>query len=314
MPLSTLPQLPHHQWSRLHVSFDWIEWKRYPESEKVLRQDSHLSANWVIKGKLRQQVGTHTVEASTGEWTFRQPGRVRAYVAANTEIIHIGFSIRWSGEGKLQLSSAQPLWKCDPLPELEKKTLVLLNAVRDTMGSLIGHKMMGNQVRLDMHFLYHQLFYDWLRTWQMEMDQRGLGIYHIRDLDDKVANTMRYLEELPMNESFRVSDIASNLGVSTRHLTHLFHQVHGMGPKAWRMKLKLQNAIRELQTTGDNVKQIAARFGYSPVWFNIWIKRETNKTPLQWRIETRSQIKPPQCKNSRSKPRVRNHTLPPIVF
>ena len=80
-------------------------------------------------------------------------------------------------------------------------------------------------------------------------------------------------------------------GVSEVYLRRLFLKETGMSPMAYLQKERIAEAKRHLSRTGESVTAIAALCGYSDVYvFCHAFKRETGKTPTEYRAETRGVI------------------------
>ncbi len=291
--LSSTIHMPQYQWNLLHTSLEWIE--QYDPLKKEAKDRGlvgHYTAIWVRKGHVRKSIGTKMVEAESGEWIFAQPGKMNVFDRAQgTRYMRIGFNVRWSGEGRLLLPPKQLIWKTGPLPELEEISLQLYQEA----GSRIirpddrmdyywpDHRMQSSPTDISTHFWLRHLFDEWFMVWERELRKLGMGWVHVRKIDTKVALAAQRLETLPMNEEADIAGMAESLGMSANHLTYLFHQEYGMPPNVYRMKLRLSRAIQELQTTREEIKEIASRFGCTATWFGVWLKKETGLTPKQLR-------------------------------
>jgi AraC-like DNA-binding protein len=284
------PQIPHIQWKLLQVHFEWLGIFNGKKGAS-LHQEIHSPywiAGWVREGTLSVRARKYHVKAQAGDWIFRQPSQMKLDATHETNCLWIAFSIYWQGEGRMLVPPHNVLWKSNRQEAMENKALRLLQAVQ--LHDPTGEANYYSQTRRTSMFAYldcQHLFYDWLKSWETVQRQYDMGWYHAKNLDEKVAATIRYMEALPLDQEIRVTKIARSLGISVGHLIYLFQQQLGMPPKAYRMKQKLQRALVELQTTPDEIKEIAHRFGCTPTWFGIWIKRETGKTPLQLRREAR---------------------------
>ncbi len=280
-------QIPHIQWKLLNIHFDWVSCEKSVLLHQEI-QSPYWIACWVRTGTLSMRTGKYHVEAKAGEWVFRQPARMKLDMTPETSCLWIAFSIYWQGEGRILVPPKKTLWKTVRQEEMETKALRLLQAVQhhDPTGKANFYSQ-KRQISMYAYLDYQHLFYDWLKSWEPVQRKHGMGWYYAKNMDEKVAEAILYMKEQPMDKEIRITKIAYSLGISVGHLIYLFQQQFGMPPKAYRMRLKLQRALVELQTTSDEIKEIAHRFGCTPTWFGIWIKRETGKTPLQLRREAR---------------------------
>ncbi len=280
--------LPHYQWNLLQANLDWVSHSQTKDkrNEPNSKYSPHYTADWVQQGKVRMSMGSRfkVIEAQTGEWIFRQPGKNVSFTAyPGTTWTTIGFSLRWTGAVRLLRPPKELFWKTNPLPELETKLTRLRDMVHRELGKEGSYEMLLTETDMSTHFLYASLFYDWLMTWEQTMRNMGYGWYQVKETDEKIVHAVRYLEELSLDQPIRVSNMAQSLGISPRHLSRLFYKEYGLAPKAYRMQLKLKQALQELQTTNDEIKEIATRLGCNPVWFGVWIRKETGRTPSQIR-------------------------------
>jgi AraC-like DNA-binding protein len=281
-------KLRHYQWSLLHAHLDWVS-RRHADQESEISKSEyspHYTADWVQKGRLRLSIGNRfkAIEARAGEWIFRRPGKVVTSIAyPGTEWASIGFSMRWTGAVKLLRPPNATIWKTGPIPELEEKLSRLCDTAKKIQGEESTYDMLYAETDMHTHFQYSNLFYDWLMTWERAMRDAGYGWYQAKESNEIILHAVQHLEERALDQNICVSTMAQSMGISPRHLSRLFNKEYGLSPKAYHMQIKLKNAIQELQTTKDEVKEIASRFGCNPVWFGVWIKRETGKTPSQIR-------------------------------
>jgi AraC-like DNA-binding protein len=289
---STPILMPQYQWNLLHTSLEWIE-QCGPLKKEVSDKGSvgYYSAIWVRKGCVRKSIGTKVVEAEAGEWIFAQPGKMNVFeCTVGTQYMRIGFNVRWSGEGRLLLPNKQWIWKTGALPELEEVSLRLHREANQRVArsdNRTDHRARSFPSDISTHFWLRHLFDEWFMVWERILRQSGKGWAHVRKIDTKVALAAHHLETRFMDETVDIAGMAKSLGISANHLTYLFHQEYGMSPNSYRMKLRLSKAIQELQTTRDEIKEIADRLGCTPTWFGVWIKRETGMTPKQHRHAAR---------------------------
>jgi AraC-like DNA-binding protein len=280
-------RLPFSQWNLLSAHLNWIgEWgiktKDYHQSFK---KTSHYGAIWIQKGHVEFRSGAQTITAGAGEWLFHQPISFPCSFTYSTDChrLTLGFTMNWQGEGKLLSMNRSKLWKTGPLPELEEKSHQLHQSVLQYLKGEGGWWIQKYHADMETYLSLHHQFTEWLLIWTREMNQNHHGWIYSKNMDDRVARAITYMESSTPDTPVRVDDMARSLGVCPRQLTRLFQQQYGMAPKTYWMKHKLQLAVRELQSTRDEIKGIATRFGYNRIWFTAWIKKETGKTPSELR-------------------------------
>jgi AraC family transcriptional regulator of arabinose operon len=81
-------------------------------------------------------------------------------------------------------------------------------------------------------------------------------------------------------------DIASEAGLSSSRLSHLFREETGQTPLQYLETLRMQRAAELLLRTGFSVKQIAGAVGFeSAFYFSLRFKAWTRLSPTQFRAE-----------------------------
>ncbi len=280
--------LHYSQWTFSQIHLDWIT---HIEREKNFRFPPefcpHYIATWVQKGKSVKRMGKQVLNAQADEWIFQHPGRISTVYPVDTHYYQIAFTIRWIGEDPLLYPPQETLWKTGPLPELENATVQLhqfaQNGFHARNAEIYAMRTTPTSMSLFLQLRYH--FDRWLIHWQEACAQHNITWTPIPQTEKSVSLVARQLEELPLDKPISVREIARGTGLSTRHLTHLFSQHYGLAPKAYRMQLKLKEAIQLLQTTDHEIKEIAHRLGCSHVWLSTWLKKQTGKTPTDIRKE-----------------------------
>ncbi len=282
--------LQRDQWNTLHAFLNWIcQYHHGTGVEETNSYSPHFIAIWVLSGKVRISINSKLswTEGNAGDWLFQQPNRSVTYmIQANTTFISIGFSIARHDAATSIRPPRQLLWKSSGHPELEKKTEVLHQTTLIREKQRKDLQSLYIETNMETHFLYTHLFYDWLATWIRSMDDIGLHWLPANKTPPIVVDTIQRMEQHKADQPFSLPELAQKAGVSIRQLTRLFQQSYEVSPKEYWMKMKLQKAIHNLQTTTDHIDTIATRFACKPVWFYRWIKKETGMTPLQLRRNT----------------------------
>jgi AraC-like DNA-binding protein len=81
-----------------------------------------------------------------------------------------------------------------------------------------------------------------------------------------------------------IDAVARSLGLSPGRFTQLFREVHGVPPKAWLSRCRMERARRLLAESDASIQQIAEDLGYSDLFFfSRHFKRHVGLSPLAWR-------------------------------
>ncbi|HLG78298.1 MAG TPA: ATP-binding protein, partial [Ktedonobacteraceae bacterium] len=87
-----------------------------------------------------------------------------------------------------------------------------------------------------------------------------------------------YAQDLSLHQ------IASEIGVSARHLNRIVHQELGLSPKEYMNRYRIQQAIKLLRTTSTNISTVAALVGFDdPNYFSRVFRQHTGYAPGTYR-------------------------------
>ncbi len=280
------PEILYYNWNTFHAGLDWISMGRArgKSSARYEGYNSSYVATWVRSGRAYKRIGKQSITAEAGEWVFQQPEHVKSEYELGTQVLEVAYTIRWLGQEPL-LFPPLGAWKSGPLPLLEEKSLVFYRTVQQALGMVSTYQMRYRPINMRQFFQFRGWFDDWMVTLEDVWRDSGKSWQAASPDDSKIVMAVKYLETLPMDRPISVTGMAKSLGVSTSQLTRLFQQHCGMAPKEYRMNLKLKQAMRDLQSTDYEIKEIAQRLGCSHVWLINWLRRHTGKTPTQIRAE-----------------------------
>jgi AraC-like DNA-binding protein len=97
---------------------------------------------------------------------------------------------------------------------------------------------------------------------------------------DKARRIMEDAEGAPRP----VPEIARSLGVSYSHFRRQFRRSTGISPRQYQLRIRLQRAQRLLGATGDTLKEISERLGFSsPFHLSSSFKAAFGVCPSSWR-------------------------------
>lgn len=108
-------------------------------------------------------------------------------------------------------------------------------------------------------------------------EQACLRIAHVIDL---IHNGIR--------TDLSLAELAEKAFMSESHFSHVFKDVTGVPPKRYLIAGRVAKAKELLTTTARPVIDIAAELGYdNPQYFSRMFKKETGRTPLEFRRHSR---------------------------
>ncbi|MBC8009391.1 MAG: helix-turn-helix transcriptional regulator, partial [Burkholderiales bacterium] len=83
----------------------------------------------------------------------------------------------------------------------------------------------------------------------------------------------------------RVAELARHHGLTAGHFSTLFQAAHGLAPRAFLQRVRLDEARRRLRETDATVKEIADACGYvGAPHFCRAFKAATGLPPRAWRL------------------------------
>lgn len=101
---------------------------------------------------------------------------------------------------------------------------------------------------------------------------------------DQAAVTAHDFIEANVGRSFRVGDVAGQVGMSERQLQRRFKAVYGMGVMGFRAECRLRHARQMLRESGLRINEISERLGFSsPYYFSTFFRRHTGVPPKEYR-------------------------------
>lgn len=103
--------------------------------------------------------------------------------------------------------------------------------------------------------------------------------------DALMTRAMRYISEHP---DMKVPELAKHCGMSESGLYAFFKKKVGATPIDVKNRMKADEAVVLLESTGLSVEQISERLGFSTsAYFRKVIKEQTGKTPMRIRKEAK---------------------------
>lgn len=103
------------------------------------------------------------------------------------------------------------------------------------------------------------------------------------DLDAKVLHVKRFIE----SNRFRkvtLADAAATVFLTPKYLSKVFREKAGMGFSDYKLKVKMEQARKMLESSGRSVKQISAKLGYAtPESFIRQFEKIVHSTPSGYR-------------------------------
>ena len=110
-------------------------------------------------------------------------------------------------------------------------------------------------------------------------------------LDSRIRLAIEYIHA-HLREPLQLRDLSRLCHLSESRFAHLFREVTGLPPRQYVLVQRLQRAQTLLTRTSLGVAEIAAEVGTDPFYLSLRFKRETGRSPREYRISLASATAP----------------------
>ena len=116
------------------------------------------------------------------------------------------------------------------------------------------------------------------------MEEKSQQIYLTNTTKLKISGAHSYISE-HFTEEINLSDLAENIGISTKHFRTLFKKSYGMPPNQYIIALRLNMAVSLISQGNLTISEISALCGFSDVYyFSRLFKKHFSKSPKTFKI------------------------------
>jgi AraC-like DNA-binding protein len=166
------------------------------------------------------------------------------------------------------------------------RSVDLLSRLRDTVSDYLA--LTDNEQRRDGYDAYvYQSSLFLLQLLAQLIPERLVPAANRRLLGDPILHSIdRYLRE-HLDERYRLSAMAEELGYAPAYLCSHFSQQTGMTIGAYHNRLRTQKACDRLRSRGRSISQVGLDLGYSsPQHFSAAFRRARNMSPREYRRQS----------------------------
>jgi len=118
-----------------------------------------------------------------------------------------------------------------------------------------------------------------VRNPQNQLNKLGKKNYNIKYIEE----SMNYIAD-NLNESLTLEELAKRCNMSSSYYSTLFKKMTGMSPGLYVIERRLDMALELLETTDDNISQIAVKCGFNDLTnFNKIFKKYIKVTPREYK-------------------------------
>lgn len=245
--------------------------------------DDHTSFQcvWLIQSP-GAEIGTAKLGSlRPGDWVFQPRGwRRQQRFQAGTRIISIAYLAGQPSGGWFDSSGIVVLRGCDALA---RATTRLLRRIQAAAGDQLGQHDHISEIRCT-HGAWlgiYAEFHTWLAVVSATLVERGHSEHEEPDVDRRIAVVLDALQIDPWAADRDPVGLARLAGLSRRRLEQLFRAQIGSGVAEHRRRQQLRSACAALESTPDQVKQIARELGFaSSSAFSTWFRRQAGWSPV----------------------------------
>jgi AraC-like DNA-binding protein len=273
-------------WMQIRTNLVWVYEDTILESARQRAFPPGDLAAWLIlEGKCSLRAEGVTVNATAGEWLFPWPGRRFQSFEKGTRLLSIRFQARWPDSRPLFDHGLSVSFPAALHPELERTARRLLNACApystdDPLGFPMAQLPFDEFLKIKVPLL------EWMAAYYRVLIQMGIKPTRLGIADDRVAEALHILDQLPLDTRFREIDLSSQQGLSVGQFVRIFRKEIGLTPKKYFEERRRDYARRMLAITNVPIKQIALELGFLRLSdFSSWARSFCRTSPRNYRSQ-----------------------------
>jgi AraC-like DNA-binding protein len=258
-PLATI-----HHWSRIRIGLLWIyRGKLPPGVSGFMDQFLTMSAWLVLKGSAETTIAGRTLRAKKGEWLFPKTAPRHQKFGPDTEILSIRFRLEWPNGDQLFDPGSGIVLKSSRYPELEKAARRMERATHSvTQTRFRDASLADRKVNFLQHLQIEKTANLWCEAVYRTFIDAGISPILQQAGDPRIQTVLDLLDTWPLNEPFKVEELASQCGLSRSNLERIAGKALGGTSKAYFDRRRIEHALQCLRKGGIPVKQIGIEVGF----------------------------------------------------
>lgn len=289
-------QPPEHEfienWSQFRLQLLWAYKGAATDYRSCILPATPIAAWLLLKGHVLHTCDGQTTRYDAGSWVFPCGREGWQEFSEDAEILSIRFLAEWpTGESLYDRSRTIAF----PATEETELTSIGMRLAKLTQRNFMNVGLGLRRVRStpQHYFEMQRLLYDWMRLFSRAMERRSL-LPNIRaSMNERVREAVYLIENLPLNQPFTESELASRISLSVSQLNRLFMQETGMTPYAYWDEKRVIAARTALRDSKKSIKSIAYGLGFGSLpHFSKWIKKKLGYPPRQVRDTARLRAEP----------------------
>lgn len=276
-----------HRWSSVKSELLWIYDGPEQSYGETINAD-HQHAYWLRllrKGGVKITGESCTCKATEGQWILSPNELITQRFTTDAQILSIHFLCQWPTGKNLFTGTHGMIWDAQTTPKLERSAVALQRLTKRHFPT----------ARLDLYFqsASHSLFMRFqnaftlfLAEFSEAMTQQGRQFSHHGTHDERLTLALNCMHETSQSDPFPWERIAQASGLSRKHLDRLFYTHFGTTSRSYWEKMKLEDAIRLLETTTLSIKEVGYNLGFKQAsHFSTWLTKHLGHPPREHRKE-----------------------------
>ncbi|MDP0499864.1 MAG: AraC family transcriptional regulator [Verrucomicrobiota bacterium JB022] len=242
-----------------------------------------LAAWLILEGGCELKAENVTVKAGAGDWLFPWPGRRFQSFEEGSRILSIRFQARWPDKRPLFDHGLSVSFPAQLHPELEVAARNLLGSCAD-LPREDPFLFRKSQLTFDKFLQVKAALLQWMSEYYRVLVQMGIKPTRMGISDERVAEALHVLDELPLDTRFSEVDLGAAQGLSSGQFVRIFRKEMGVTPKRYFEERRRDFARRMLAITNVPIKQIALELGFLRLSdFSSWTRTFCDASPRDYR-------------------------------
>jgi AraC-like DNA-binding protein len=243
----------------------------------------YLSAWLMRRGQVRLQAEGKEVHAAAGEWLLPWPGHRQQLFSEDAELLSVSFYAQWPDGRPFFDHGLSAVFPQEFGSKLELQAMRLLRAAQPHLPS-DPINFMRSPISFEAFVQIKGALLEWLLAYYEALSCIGISPTRLDIQDDRVFESLRYLDQLPLDARVRESELASKAGLSTSQFVRVFREHAGPTPKQYFEQRRRDFVRRMLSGSEVPIKQIALELGFLRLSdFSAWFKNFAGMSPRLFR-------------------------------
>lgn len=287
MTASRPGRAPFHLWQQASLKLVWVYDTAIPDAlrRSVDREEHHLTAWLIRKGRLKLQSGGRSLSAEAGEWVVPTTKRRSLTYSRGSAILSVRSDIHWP-TGQLVFPVAESLvFPATRHPELESsgRALAAWEHLHLHSSYNLGNTPMHWGAFVRLQALHHA----WLDVFTAVLASHGIHPQTLNVPDERLQRALEWIQSAALNRPLDRRELAHRAGMSLSQLDRRFASELRRSPGSIHEARRIDYACARLaEESGGQIKEIAADLGFHSLpAFTQWFVRKRKLAPRDFRSQ-----------------------------